>query len=68
MPVGVVAEPKLRARVNEMISKNGTGKTSKALEVSPEALARVVGGLPVRKGTIAQVEKGLPQLEKRSAG
>ncbi len=59
-----IAPDKLRARVTQVINKNGTGETSKELGVSPEALARLVGGLDVRNGTIAQVEKTLPQVER----
>jgi len=63
MPMAV-APDKLRARVAQAIEKSGTGETSKALGVSPEALARLVGGLDVRNGTIAQVEKTLPLVER----
>jgi hypothetical protein len=59
-----IAPDKLRARVAKAIEKSGTGETSKALGISPEALARLVGGLDVRNGTIAQVEKTLPAVEQ----
>lgn len=63
MPMAI-APDKLRARVAKAIEKSGTGETSKALGISPEALARLVGGLDVRNGTIAQVEKTLPAVEQ----
>jgi hypothetical protein len=56
---GVEAPPLLRARVVQLVAAVGSSDAAKQLGIGLEALARVAGGLGVRRGTIALVERNI---------
>ncbi|HME04477.1 MAG TPA: hypothetical protein VKG38_15765 [Solirubrobacteraceae bacterium] len=61
MPKGVVAPDRVRAYVTKLAQQGGTEAASEKLEMSRETVARLMAGLPVHKGTVAQVEKKLTE-------
>jgi len=63
MARGTVAPEDVRKYVAGVAAKtmNGTEDASAKLELSRETIARIIAGLPVQKGTIAQVEKKMAE-------
>ena len=57
-----VAPPELVARVRALDREHGTSKAAALVGVSRETFARLVGGLGVRKGTIALVERSIENV------
>lgn len=53
----------LAARVKALADREGVSAAARILGVSREAVARLAGGLDVRRGTVALAEKGLDALD-----
>jgi hypothetical protein len=56
---GVTPPDALQAKARAFASKHGAEEMAAHCGLSPEALMRVLAGVPVRAGTLAQVEVGL---------
>ncbi len=54
----------LSSRVRAIIERAGLAAAARELGVAREALARVAGGLRVRRGTIALIEQALERAER----
>lgn len=52
---GVAAPLEMRDRLAEMMRDIGEAATARRLRINRQTLVRVVGGMPVRTGTLAQV-------------
>jgi hypothetical protein len=61
-PQGVIPREEVRAGAAAVHREQGEGKAVQIFGVSRGALARVIGGLHVRAGTLALVERGLATL------
>lgn len=64
---GHVVSNDARTRLSAHLKARGERVVCAALRVSRASLARVLGGLPVRLGTLALVERGLAQLDAERA-
>lgn len=53
----------LAARVKALVDREGVSAAARTLGVSREAVARLAGGLDVRRGTVALAEKSLATLD-----
>lgn len=58
----LVAPENVRVRVKTMIDDIGTVDTAEKLNVSRDAVARIVGSVPIRLGTLRLVEDALAKL------
>ncbi len=58
----------LAARVKALVDREGVSAAARTLGVSREAVARLAGGLDVRRGTVALAEKSLATLDAAKAG
>lgn len=63
-----VLSPNVRERLLRLAETRGERALVKALQLSPESYARSLAGLSIRRGTIAQIEQGLADLEKSGLG
>lgn len=57
-----------KRRLQELISLHGEQTTIEKLGVTRHALARVLGGLPIRRGTAALFRVGLASLDRLDNG
>lgn len=57
------APPELVARARALTDELGTTAAAKALGISTEAFARLVGGLGVRRGTVALALQAFATLD-----
>ena len=58
----------MRLKVETIVERDGFTHAIKALGVSREALARFLGRLPVRAGTIALIALNLPTAPRKKGG
>lgn len=54
--------PEIAREVAKLVERLGVSRASKILQVAREPVMRVAAGLPVRRGTLAQVEAALAKL------
>ncbi len=64
---GLIPSKEVRAGAAAVYRDQGEGKAVEILGVSRGPLARVIGGLPVRAGTLALIERGLANLKAQRA-
>ncbi len=55
---------KIHGDVEELVEKHGVVKTSQLLGVSREVVARIVGDLPVRAGSLALIERNIATAKR----
>lgn len=56
----------LTERCLALVSRDGMYRTARRLQITRESLARILAGQPVRRGTIAQVERALERVWGRA--
>lgn len=64
---GTPAPEPIREALRVQVSRLGTVGVARLSGVSPEAVARIVGGLPVRRGTVALTRCWLEALRLQEA-
>ena len=64
----LLAPENVRARVKQMITELGTVETATQLNISRDAVARIVGGLEIRLGTLSVVEQILAKTPIKPTG
>jgi hypothetical protein len=52
-----------RQAITELVKALGERRAAERLNVTPQVLARVLGGLPVRRGNLALLRGGLAQAQ-----
>jgi hypothetical protein len=58
----------IRAKLAELTTKLPESKVRRLVgDLSPEAFARALAGLPVQRGTVLMIQDGLARMAKKAA-
>ncbi len=64
---GVIPPDDMRQAVGALVSEVGERKTLERLDTNRMTLARLIGGLPVQKGTLAHIREQLQATAPKGA-